>query len=1618
MNASVTVAQLEGSPPAAGSNPQGQRVLKVVKPASGEAVAIRVEPGVTLDLSDIAFDNITLVRLGERLVIVFPDKAAVALQPFFGADGKPLQDISLQLGPDKTLPGQEFAGVFPIGTDPSAIPATGAIARVVEVQSGFEFGSPVIDPLTPSGQRPNVAAGSLAAGASGDELPLPTPVATEGSRNVESRTSATTTADVNDAPVAVAVALGAVAEDGSVTITAAQLLAGVSDVDGPAATIASLVLTSGNGTLVQLDATTWRYSGALDDDSEARFAYTATDGALTASSVATLDLTPVNDAPVASAVALGAVAEDGSVTITAAQLLAGVSDVDGPAATIASLVLTSGNGTLAQLDATTWRYSGALDDDSQATFAYTATDGALTASSVATLDLTPVNDAPVASAVALGAVAEDGSVTITAAQLLAGVSDVDGPAATIASLVLTSGNGTLVQLDATTWRYSGALDDDSEARFAYTATDGALTASSVATLDLTPVNDAPVASAVALGAVAEDGSVTITAAQLLAGVSDVDGPAATIASLVLTSGNGTLAQLDATTWRYSGALDDDSQATFAYTATDGALTASSVATLDLTPVNDAPVASAVALGAVAEDGSVTITAAQLLAGVSDVDGPAATIASLVLTSGNGTLVQLDATTWRYSGALDDDSEARFAYTATDGALTASSVATLDLTPVNDAPVASAVALGAVAEDGSVTITAAQLLAGVSDVDGPAATIASLVLTSGNGTLAQLDATTWRYSGALDDDSEARFAYTATDGALTASSVATLDLTPVNDAPVLSGHENLVPVNEDSSGDPGTSVATMLAGHATDVDSASIGIAIVAIDASHGTWQFKSAGGAWTSFTLAAGEALHLVPTDLVRFVPAANVQTTSPTLFDVNGNPVAEANPSHISAPTIMFRAFDGVSSVPSGTIAAVSAVGGDTAYSATTETASIAVVGQLDRVFTATSDTVDLGAIANDPAADANWFEDGNYFDAGDGDDRVTLAGAGTPLSTLYAGKTLALGDGADMADASSSTIAITVVGGTGTDRLLASAATSNVTFDGGNSDLALDVLQVTGVVGALIDKTGASSGAGSFDVFANGAATANVSATHIERVEISGTGPSSVLTVLGDDMEVDPISPGDERIVVADQSGGFTIDFLDYLEQVSATDYGRLVIDGRQGDDTFDLTGLTSASGLNSGIGAVELRGGAGEDRFTFGSASAAATVIGGTEFGVLLFGGDTVEAVSVGDAEVVKIAGYAFDVNWNGSQHVHATEVDRVVISGTGLGSTLTVAGEDVEIDPLWPGDERLQLSDQSGGGFTIEFLDYLEQVSATNYGRLVVDGRQGDDTFDLTGLTSASGLNSGIGAVELRGGAGEDRFTFGPDSVAATVIGGTELGVLLFGGDTVEAVSVGDATVTKTGGFAFDVSWSGAQHVQATEIERVEIYGTGPGSTLTVEGELYVDPISPGDDRILVADQIGGGFTVDFIGNMEQVLATNYEHLVLDGRQGDDIFDVAGLTTASGLDNLSLVGGAGRDSFIFGTGNPAVAISDFTIGSGEVDTLDLSKFYEAGKDSADIILDDGITQVTLSDLLGGVGSNLAGTVSVTDISSGAGVSIAQLTVVGATAGDDIMRVVWNGSQTAYV
>ena len=148
MNARIQVAQA-GS---ASTPTQPPRVVKVVKPENGQAINVELgyDQAAKLDLSGVANEKITLVHVGESLVILFDNNATVTVHPFFDSTGAVAQNLTVEVSPGRDLSGTDFASVFPITTDQSVLPAAGDATAGRSRQVRISSACPSIDLSTPN----------------------------------------------------------------------------------------------------------------------------------------------------------------------------------------------------------------------------------------------------------------------------------------------------------------------------------------------------------------------------------------------------------------------------------------------------------------------------------------------------------------------------------------------------------------------------------------------------------------------------------------------------------------------------------------------------------------------------------------------------------------------------------------------------------------------------------------------------------------------------------------------------------------------------------------------------------------------------------------------------------------------------------------------------------------------------------------------------------------------------------------------------------------------------------------------------------------------------------------------------------------------------------------------------------------------------------------------------------------------------------------------------------------------------------------------------------------------------------------------------------------------------
>src|SRR6266851_6604850 len=124
MNKQFQVAQASGTGISNSAAPA--RIFTLTKPLTDQSVVINLgyEQKVQVDFSSIANEKITLVHVGEKLIILFDNQSTVTVEPFFDSRNDPRQNITIEMAPGRDISVSEFASLFPISTDTSSLPAS------------------------------------------------------------------------------------------------------------------------------------------------------------------------------------------------------------------------------------------------------------------------------------------------------------------------------------------------------------------------------------------------------------------------------------------------------------------------------------------------------------------------------------------------------------------------------------------------------------------------------------------------------------------------------------------------------------------------------------------------------------------------------------------------------------------------------------------------------------------------------------------------------------------------------------------------------------------------------------------------------------------------------------------------------------------------------------------------------------------------------------------------------------------------------------------------------------------------------------------------------------------------------------------------------------------------------------------------------------------------------------------------------------------------------------------------------------------------------------------------------------------------------------------------------
>ncbi|EOV9523179.1 tandem-95 repeat protein [Vibrio parahaemolyticus] len=570
---------------------------------------------------------------------------------------------------------------------------------------------------------------------------------------------------INDAPNAKNEVI-TTGEDTAVTI---DVLVNDSDVEGDVLSIQSASVPKEQGTVEVVDGKLV-FTPAENFNGEATISYIVTDGDLTDEAKVSVTVTPVNDSPVAVDDTTS-IQEDTAVTI---DVLTNDTDVDGDKLSIESASVPKEHGTVEVVDGKLV-FTPAENFNGDAEITYTVTDGELTDEAKVTVTVNPVNDMPTIQVDAVESITEDAVSTDTVLATLT-VRDTDTPEDQLTVSLENNSNGYFVLVGnevKLTQAGVDAVNNDElnlkDLTISASVSDGVNpTASDSDSLIVNRVNDAPtVENAIADQVLSEDfATYTID-------LNDAFKDSDSALNFSVSGNSNVLVSIENGIATISPTADWNGSETLTFTATDPSGESISQ-TVNFTV---APVADIVADKAtVVEDTSTVIK----VLGNDTFEGDGKVV-SLDTNNGsaNGTVSVNPDGSVTYTPNDNYHGADSFTYIVTSGGVSESTTVNVDVTPVNDVPVAKD-DTATTQEDTAVTI---DVLPNDTDIDGDTLRIGSASVPETQGKVEIVD-DKLVFTPAENFHGDAEITYTITDGALTDQATVNVTVIAVNDTPVV------------------------------------------------------------------------------------------------------------------------------------------------------------------------------------------------------------------------------------------------------------------------------------------------------------------------------------------------------------------------------------------------------------------------------------------------------------------------------------------------------------------------------------------------------------------------------------------------------------------------------------------------------------------------------------------------------------------------------------------------------------------------------------------------------------------------------------------------------------------
>ena len=1302
----------------------------------------------------------------------------------------------------------------------------------------------------------------------------------------------------------------------------------------------------------------------------ASFSETTVNGSIT------VNINAENDAPTISGDQAISLSEGGSVVLTTADFVG--ADIDDALGDLTYTVSSLSNGTVqvGGVDVTSFtqaQLTGSavsfVHDGSQTTtggFSVSVADddNASSASISVTASVSAENDAPTLSGDLAIAVNEGGSVVLTTADING--ADVDDVAADLTFAVSNLSNGvvqvngvtassfTQADLEAgiVTFLHDGSETTSGSFDAALTDDDNASAGAAVTVAaTVTSQNDAPTISGDQAISVTEGESVVLTTADF-AGV-DVDDATSALTYSVSSLSNGTVqvGGVDVTSFTHAQLVNGD--VSFLHDGTDAPTAGFDVSVADddnassgaisilasVDSENDAPTISGDQAIAVDEGGTVVLTTADFVGAdvddaltnltyqVSNLSDGAIQVGGVDVTSFTHTQLVNGDVSFVHDGSSNPTAGFNVVVSDDDAATSGTLSVTATVAPTNDAPTISGDQSFTVTEGGTATIFATEFL-GADDDDDDASLIYRVSnVTSGEIQVNGVAATSFTFlelvTGAVtfvhdgSDTGFGSFDVVAEDdeGAQSSPFTVTATVSPINDAPTLSG-DQAIAVDEGQS-----VILTTSDINGADVDDAPADLTFTVTDEVNGVVQVN--GVTASSFTQADLEAgivtfLHdgsetvsgsfnvaLADDDNASAGAAVTVTATVTPTNDaptVSGDLAITLNASErytLSLSDLDGADIDDADSVLS--FAVSSLVNG-----------AVHLNGVVTTSFTLADVAAGLVEFVHDGTNDTNAS-----FDVVVMDDDGAVSGTSTVTATIVLPTII---DGSGNPDSLFGTTANDIISGFGGNDSLFGGAGNDI-LNGGNAN---DLLR--GGKGAdTLD------GGGGGDTADYGGSASGV---QIDLDTGTGTGGDAEGDLLIDVEHVNGSSSGD----------------------VLSGDGDRNLLFGFNGND--ELNGRGGNDVLRGGNGADSLDGGTGTDTADYRDSGSGVTVsltaglgFGGTAAGDTLVNiegvfGSAYSDTLVGDVSANELNGFAgADVlrGGGGNDTLNGGTQNDTLDGGAGADILIGGTGSDfadyrnsnagVTID--------LTAGTGAGGHAAGDILSTIEHIYGSGYGdnlignglRNLLFGFDGDDV--LNGGGGDDLLRGGLGADSLIGGSGTDTADY-RDSNAGVVVnlaagtgsGGFAAGDTLSGienifgsdrGDTLTGNS-GDNVLTGFGGNDTFVGGLGADEIDGGNgTDTINYIGSNAGVTVDLAAGTASGGHATGDVLISIERIFASSFDDTLTGN-------DVRNLIF-GFDGDDILNGGGgndlLRGGEGADTLN--GGDGADTADYRDSDAGVTIN---------------------------------------------------------------------------------------------